>query len=55
MKKSILWIVGIVLVVGCATTDANKMSPAPASQTGFLKGYYDKLELGPEGGASCAD
>lgn len=51
MKKSILWIVGIVLVVGCATTDANKMSPAPASQTGFLKGYYDKLELGPEGGA----
>ena len=51
MKKSILWVVGMVLVVGCATTDSTQISSAPASKTGFLKGYYDKLAPGPEGGA----
>jgi hypothetical protein len=51
MKKMMWWIVGMIVIVGCATTDSTKMSTAPASQTGFLKGYYENLEPGPEGGA----
>jgi len=51
MKKMMWWIVGMIMVVGCATTDSNKMSTAPGSQAGFLKGYYENLEPGPEGGA----
>jgi len=50
MKKSVLWLMGIVLVVGCATTDTTKMS-SPALQAGFLNGYYESLAPGPEGGA----
>lgn len=51
MNKMMWWIVGMIVIVGCATTDSTKMSTAPASQTGFLKGYYENLEPGPEGGA----
>jgi Protein of unknown function (DUF3313) len=51
MKMSILWLMGIVLIAGCASTDSTKMSATGASQTGFLKGYYESLAPGPEGGA----
>jgi hypothetical protein len=51
MKKMLWWLVGMIFVVGCATTDSGKMTSAPDTQTGFLKGYYDNLEPGPKGGA----
>jgi hypothetical protein len=38
-------------MAGCATTDGGKMSAAQQAETGFLKGYYNKLGPGPEGGA----
>lgn len=46
------WLVGLILIMGCASTGSDKMSSAPGSQTGFLKGYYDRLAPGPEGGAN---
>jgi hypothetical protein len=52
MKKMMWWLVGLILIMGCASTGSDKMSSAPGSQTGFLKGYYDRLAPGPEGGAN---
>ena len=49
MKKAILWIAGILLMTGCASTPA----PQPemgAAPKGFLGDYYGKLQPGPEGG-----
>lgn len=51
MKKMICVLAGIVLLMGCATTQSGDMSAPPTDQTGFLKGYYDRLEPGPKDGA----
>ena len=52
MKKMVICLMGLMLVVGCATTDGGKSGPAPSpAKTRFLEGYYDKLTPGPEGGA----
>ena len=51
MKKMMWWMAGLILVMGCATTGSDQMASAPGSQTGFLKGYYDRLEPGPKDGA----
>ena len=51
MKEMMWWLMGLILVMGCATTGIDKMSSTPGSQTGFLKGYYDRLAPGPKDGA----
>lgn len=51
MKQFRWGLVFVILMAGCATMDGGKMSAERQGQTGFLKGYYDKLESGPEGGA----
>jgi hypothetical protein len=51
MKKMMWWMAGLILVMGCATTGSDQMSSTPGSQSGFLKGYYDRLEPGPKDGA----
>jgi len=51
MKKMMWWLVGIIFIVGCATTDSGSMYVTPQAQSGFLKGYYDDLAPGPKGGA----
>jgi hypothetical protein len=51
MKKTVLWLMGMMLLVGCATTEATKTGTAPAAKAGFLGDYYQRLAPGPEGGA----
>jgi hypothetical protein len=51
MKKLSLGLVLVMLMVGCASMDSGNMSKSPQDETGFLKGYYNKLGPGPEGGA----
>ena len=51
MKKVGILGLGIIVLLGCATTKSGDMATGPESQAGFLKGYYDKLAPGPEDGA----
>lgn len=51
MKKTTLWIMAMMLFVGCATTESTKTGSAAPDKVGFLGDYYKNLELGPEGGA----
>ena len=51
MKKLIGVMVLAVFLVSCASMGGGKMSAQQQNKTGFLKGYYDKLAPGPEGGA----
>lgn len=51
MKKALGILVAMLLVAGCATTNGGSEASSTYAQTGFLKGYYDKLEPGPEDGA----
>jgi hypothetical protein len=51
MKKILGVFVAILLIVGCATTDSSQTASSSYAKTGFLKGYYDRLEPGPEDGA----
>jgi hypothetical protein len=50
MKKTNFLIIGIMLVVGCATTESAKTGMGAAPK-GFLGDYYGELKPGPEGGA----
>jgi hypothetical protein len=50
MKKVLILGLGIIVLLGCATTKSGDMATGPESQAGFLKGYYDKLAPGPEDG-----
>jgi len=51
MKKLIGVLVSMILLASCASMDGGKMSAEQQNKTGFLKGYYDRLQPGPEGGA----
>ena len=51
MKKLIGVLVSVVLLASCASMNGGGMSAEPQNKTGFLKGYYDRLQPGPEGGA----
>lgn len=51
MKKMMWCLAGLILVMGCATMGSDKMSSEPGSQSGFLKGYYDRMTPGPKDGA----
>ncbi len=51
MKKTFFLFMGMILIVGCATTDSYQTGAAPAAQSKFLEGYYANLAPGPEGGA----
>jgi hypothetical protein len=51
MKKLIGVLLSVLLLASCASTGGGKMSAAEQNKTGFLKGYYDRLQPGPEGGA----
>lgn len=51
MKKTLILLMGMMLIVGCATTENAKMGSAPKSKTGFLGDYSKNLAPGPEGGA----
>jgi hypothetical protein len=50
MKKVIFLIIGMMVVVGCATTESAKTGQTAAPK-GFLGDYYSNLAPGPEGGA----
>lgn len=47
MKRLLVFVLGLVLLAGCATTK-------PREQSGFLGEYYEKLGPGPEGGAKLS-
>lgn len=59
MKRITLLCIGLMLLAGCATGSKNKpveasqptTAAAPQAKTGFLDGYYDKLQPGPKDGA----
>lgn len=51
MKRTVLWLMGMMLIAGCATTEGTKTGTAPAAKAGFLGDYYSNLVPGPEGGA----
>jgi hypothetical protein len=50
MKKTLMVIIGMLVVVGCATTDSARTGPSVPPK-GFLGDYYSALQPGPEGGA----
>jgi hypothetical protein len=51
MKKMAVWLIGMMLVAGCATTESAKTGSTAASKPGFLGDYNKNLGPGPEGGA----
>ena len=51
MKKLIGVMVSVLLLTSCASMNGSQMSAQQQNETGFLKGYYDRLQPGPEGGA----
>ena len=51
MKKTLWVFLSMLLIVGCATSKGADDAASPSARTGFLKGYYDRLEPGPEDGA----
>jgi hypothetical protein len=51
MKKIGVLFIGMMLVVGCASTQKGETGEATHEGKGFLYGYYEKLEPGPPGGA----
>ncbi|RPJ13303.1 MAG: DUF3313 domain-containing protein, partial [Deltaproteobacteria bacterium] len=50
MQKVMVLLMGLMLVVGCATTDSARTGE-PVAKARFLGDYYSRLEPGPEGGA----
>jgi hypothetical protein len=51
MKKHVLLLFGMIWVAGCAMTESARTGPEAASaRAGFLAGYYENLQPGPEGG-----
>jgi hypothetical protein len=51
MKKITILFIVLMFLGSCASTGDRKPYKAPQAKKGFLNGYYDKLEPGPEGGA----
>lgn len=51
MKKLLAGFAAMLLIAGCATTNGSHTDSSANHKSGFLKGYYDRLEPGPEGGA----
>jgi len=51
MKKTIVWFIGTLLLMGCATAGNAPQDASSTAKPGFLAGYYDKLEPGPKDGA----
>jgi hypothetical protein len=51
MQRIIVVVVGLMLLVSCASTDTRKTGEATQAKAGFLDGYYEKLGPGPKDGA----
>jgi len=51
MKKSVVLLIGLMLLASCASTGKRKTAEVTHAKAGFLEGYYEKLGPGPEGGA----
>jgi hypothetical protein len=51
MKKITTLLIALMFLASCASTGGKKTVEATQAKKGFLNGYYEKLEPGPEGGA----
>ena len=51
MKKSVVLLIGLMLLVSCASTGERKTGEVTHAKAGFLEGYYEKLGPGPKDGA----
>ena len=51
MKKNVVLLIGLILLVSCASTGKKKAGEATHPKGGFLEGYYERLEPGPKDGA----
>ena len=51
MKKITILLIALMFLASCASTGGKKTVEATQAKKGFLNGYYEKLEPGPEGGA----
>jgi len=51
MKRITIMVMGLMLLVGCASTGGGQGDETMPAKPGFLIGYYDKLEPGPKDGA----
>ena len=51
MKKSVVLLIGLMLLVSCASTGKRKTGEVTHAKAGFLEGYYEKLGPGPKDGA----
>lgn len=49
MKRIAIGVFGMMLLVACATTGSDTGDMVAQAKSGFLDGYYDKLEPGEEG------
>ncbi len=51
MKKTMVWFIGALLLMGCATAGDSPQVAGSDAKTGFLGEYYANLEPGPKDGA----
>jgi hypothetical protein len=51
MKRIIVFFMGLVFLVSCASTGKSKTDKSAQAKFGFLDGYYEKLGPGPKDGA----
>jgi len=51
MKRITIMVMGLMLLVGCASTGGGQGDGTMQAKPGFLAGYYNKLEPGPKDGA----
>jgi hypothetical protein len=51
MKRITLLLIGLMLLVSCASTGKGKSAGIKQAKAGFLAGYYEKLQPGPKDGA----
>jgi hypothetical protein len=51
MKKSVVLLIGLMLLASCASTGERKTAEVTHAKAGFLEGYYEKLGPGPKDGA----
>lgn len=51
MKKSVVLLIGLMLLASCAATGKRKAGEVTHAKAGFLEGYYEKLGPGPKDGA----
>jgi hypothetical protein len=50
MKKITILLIALIFLANCASTGGKKTVEATQAKKGFLNGYYEKMEPGPEGG-----